>query len=313
MHALRAHQRGEAEVLRYEQAPEPRPGIGDVLVQVHAASFTPTELGWPSTWVDRAGKDRIPVIPAHEVSGVVTALGYGTTGVAIGDAVYGLTDWYRDGAAAEYVTVEARNLAPKPATLAHPEAAAIPMAGLTAVQALFDHGRLAAGQTVLILGASGGVGTFAVQLARAAGARVLATGRAWARELVLELGANAFIDADRDDLAPGAREANLVFDLVGGQALARACSSLKSDAAVVSAVEDPPVRTDARGPRGVFFVVEPSRAQLADLGRRLAARELRPVVGGVMPLAEGSAAFAAKRRGSSPGKIVLQVAADPAR
>jgi NADPH:quinone reductase-like Zn-dependent oxidoreductase len=281
------------------------------LVQVHAASFTPTEMDWPSTWVDRAGKDRSPVIPAHEVSGVVTALGYGTTGVAIGDAVYGLTDWYRDGAAAEYLAVEARNLAPKPATLNHREAAAIPMAGLTAVQALFDHGRLAAGQTVLILGAGGGVGTFAVQLARAAGARVVASGRAWARELVLGLGADAFIDADRDDVAPSARDASLVFDLVGGQAFVRSWSSLRDDAAAVSVVEEPPVRADGRGPRGVFFVVESNRAQLSELGRRLAARELRPVVGAVMPLAQGGAAFAAKRRGSSPGKIVLQVAADP--
>jgi NADPH:quinone reductase-like Zn-dependent oxidoreductase len=269
-------------------------------------------MGWPSTWVDRAGKDRAPIIPAHEMSGVVTALGYGTTGAAIGDAVYGLTDWYRDGAAAEYVAVEARNLAPKPAALSHREAVAIPMAGLTAVQALFDHGRLAAGQTVLILGAGGGVGTFAVQLARAAGARVLASARAWARELVLELGADAFVDADRDDVAVSAREAHLVFDLVGGQTFARVWSSLRRDALAVSVVEAPVVETDGRGPRGVLFVVEPNRTQLSDLGRRVAARELRPVVGAVMPLAQGSAAFAAKQRGSSPGKVVLQVANDPA-
>ena len=285
------------------------PGTGDVLVQVHAASFTPTEMGWPSTWVDRAGKDRRPVIPAHEVSGVVTALGYGTTGAAIGDAVYGLTDWYRDGAAAEYVAVEARNLAPKPATLSHQEAAAIPMAGLTAVQALFDHGRLAAGQTVLILGAGGGVGSFAVQ-PRAAGARVLASARGWARELVLGLGADAFVDVDRDDVAASARDAHLLFDLVGGQTRA-GCSSLKDDALAVSAVEATAARTDGRGPRGVFFVVEPNRTQLGELGPRIAARELRPVVGAVMPLAQGGAAFAAKQRGSSPGKIVLKVADDP--
>ncbi len=312
MHALRAHEQGDADGLRYELAAPPIPGIGDVLVQVHASSFTPTEMSWPSTWVDRAGKDRRPVIPAHEVSGVVTALGYGTTGVAIGDAVYGLTDWYRDGAAAEYVAVEARNLAPKPATLSHQEAAAVPMAGLTAVQALFDHGRLAAGQTVLILGAGGGVGTFAVQLARAAGARVLASARGWARDLVLGLGAHAFVDMDRDDLAASARNANLVFDLVGGQPFANAFSSLRDDdARAVSVVEAPAARTDGRRPRGVFFVVEPNRAQLSELGRRIAARELRPVVGAVMPLAQGSAAFATKQRGSSPGKIVLQVANNP--
>jgi NADPH:quinone reductase-like Zn-dependent oxidoreductase len=311
MYALRARERGGADGLRYEQAAPPTPSIGDVLVQVHAASFTPTEMGWPSTWVDRAGRDRRPVIPAHEVSGVVTALGYGTTGAAIGDAVYGLTDWYRDGAAAEYVAVEARNLAPKPATLSHQEAAAIPMAGLTAMQALFEHGRLAAGQTVLILGAGGGVGTFAVQLAHAVGARVLASARGWARELVLGLGADAFVDADRDDVAASARDAQLLFDLVGGQTFAQACSSLKDDALAVSVVEAPAARTDDRGPRRVFFVVQPNRTQLSELGRRIAARELRPVVGAVMPLAQGGAAFSAKQRGSSPGKIVLQVANDP--
>jgi NADPH:quinone reductase-like Zn-dependent oxidoreductase len=268
-------------------------------------------MAWPSTWVDRAGRDRRPVVPAHEVSGVVTALGYGTTGAAIGDAVYGLTDWYRDGGAAEYVAVEARNLAPKPATLSHSEAAAIPMAGLTALQALFDHGRLAEGQTVLILGAGGGVGTFAVQLARAAGARVLASARPWARELVLGLGAHAFVDADRDAVAAAARDAQLVFDLVGGQAFADAWLSLRDDALAVSVVEAPAARTDGRGPRGIFFVVEPNRTQLSELGRRIDARELRPVLGAVMPLAQGGAAFAAKQRGSSPGKIVLQVANDP--
>jgi NADPH:quinone reductase-like Zn-dependent oxidoreductase len=311
MRALRAHERGEAERLRYEEAAEPIPGIGDVLVQVCAASFTPTEMGWPSTWVDRAGKDRRPVIPAHEVSGVVTALGSGTTGASIGDAVYGLTDWYRDGAAAQYVAVEARNLAPKPATLSHGEAAAIPLAGLTAFQALFDHGRLAHGQTVLILGAGGGVGTFAVQLARAAGARVLASAKAWARELVLGLGSDAFVDADRDDLVTSARDAQLVFDLVGGQTFARVWASLREDALAVSVVESPAVRTDGRGPRGRYFVVEPNRTQLSELGRRIAAGELRPVIGAVMPLAQGAAAFDLKQHGRSPGKIVLQVADDP--
>jgi len=307
MYALRAHERGAAQSLSYEQAAEPILGIGDVLVRVHAASFTPTEMEWPSTWVDRAGKDRRPIIPSHEVSGVVTALGYGTTGVSVGDAVYGLTDWYRDGAAAEYVAVEARNLAPKPATLDHREAAAVPMAGLTAVQALFDHGRLAAGQTVLVLGAGGGVGTMAVQLARCAGARVVASARAWARELLHDLGADAFIDADRDDVAGAARDADLVFDLVGGDGFGRVWESLKDDARAVSVVAAPAGRTGDRGPRGLLFVVEPNGRQLDELGRRVAARDVRPVVGAVMPLAQGVAAFTAKQRGSSPGKIVLEV------
>src|SRR5689334_10531480 len=198
MWALRLHEQGGPEQFAYEQGPRPYVGESDALVRVHAASFTPTELTWPSTWVDHAGHDRRPSIPAHEVSGVVEALGYGTIGVAVGQAVYGLTDWYRDGAAAEYVAVEARNLAPKPSSLSHIEAAAVPLAGLTAYQALFDHGGLVAGQSVLIHGAGGGVGVFAVQLARAAQAAVIGTGRARARELVGELGADRFVDTERE-------------------------------------------------------------------------------------------------------------------
>src|SRR5215831_11454468 len=278
MWALRLHERGGPEQFAYEQAPRPYVGTGDALVRVHAASFTPTELTWPSTWVDHAGHDRRPTIPAHEVSGVVEALGYGTIGVAVGQAVYGLTDWYRDGAAAEYVAVEARNLAPKPPRVEHATAAAIPMAGLTAVQALLEHGRLAAGQTALVLGAGGGVGALAVQVARTAGARVLAGARASARDLMRDLGAHAFVDTERDDLADAGRTADLVFDLVGGETLVRARSRMRDDSVVVSIVEPLVASSDGRGPRAVFFVVEPNRDQLMELGRRIAAGELRSIV-----------------------------------
>src|SRR3954471_13613573 len=217
MRALRAHERGGPEHLVEEEAGIPSPGIGDVLVRVHAASFTPTELDWPSSWVDRAGRDRRPSIPGHEVSGVVTALGYGTTGLAVGDAVYGLTDWYRDGAADEYVAVEARNLAPKPDGLEHRTAAALPMVALTAQQALFDHGGLEPSQAVAVLGAGGGVGTFSVQLARAARARVVAVARPWATDLLRGLGAEVYVDVDHAPLG----DVDLVFDLVGGETLRR--------------------------------------------------------------------------------------------
>lgn len=165
------------ESLVYEEAPDPQPAIGDALVQVRAASFTPTELTWPLR-TDRAGHERGPIIPAHEGSGVVVALGYGTAGLSPGDEVYGLIDGYRDGWAAEYVAIEARSLAPKPATVDFVEAAAIPQAGLTSWQALFDHGHLESGQTVVIHGAGSGVGAVGVQLARWAGAHVVGTGRA---------------------------------------------------------------------------------------------------------------------------------------
>ncbi len=301
MRALRAHERGGPEYLVEEEAAIPSPGIGDVLVRVHAASFTPTELEWPSTWVDRAGRDRRPSIPGHEVSGVVTALGYGATGVAVGEAVYGLTDWYRDGTAAEYVAVEARNLARKPERLDHRTGAALPMVALTAHQALFDHGGLARGQAVAVLGAGGGVGTFAVQLARAAGARVVAVARPWASDILRAFGAEVFFDLDGAPLS----EMDLVFDLVGGEMLRGACAVVRVGATVVSAVENPPVDVNRRGR---FFVVEPSRPQLRELGDRVVAGELRPVVGATWPLREGRAAFEAKRRGGQPGKAVLLVA-----
>jgi NADPH:quinone reductase-like Zn-dependent oxidoreductase len=310
MHALRIHERG-SEGLAHEEAPIPEPGTGDVLVRVHAASFTPTELTWPSTWVDRLGHDRRPVIPGHEVSGTVEALGWGTTGFAVGEAVYGLTDWYRDGSLAEFVAVEARNLAPKPASLDHVQAAALPMPGLTAWQAMFLHGGLFSRQTVLILGAGGGVGSVAVQLARAAGARVLAAGRAGAREAVGELGVDRFIDVDRDLFEDVAEEVDLLMDLVGGETLRRSGAMVKEAGIVVSAVEDPRAQLDpARQIRGAYFVVEPDRSELQQLTRRVDMGQLRPVVAEVFDLADGAKAFEAKVGGGIPGKVVLRILAD---
>ena len=308
MKALRIHQQGGSEGLTYEEVPTPEPGTGDVLVRVHAASFTPTELTWPSTWVDRLGHDRRPVIPGHEVSGTVEALGWGTTGFGIGEAVYGLTDWYRDGTLAEYVAVEARNLAPKPASLDHPQAAALPMPGLTAWQALFVHGGLSQGQRVLIHGAGGGVGTVAVQLARTVGAHVIATGRAWARELVTELGAERFVDVDRERLEEVAEKVDLVVDLVGGDILQRSGAVVNDGGIVVSAVEDPRARPgQARQVRGAYFVVELARSELEELARRVDAGELRPVVEEAFDLADGGKAFEAKAGGGVPGKVVLRL------
>ena len=310
MWAVRLHERGGFDRLVYEQAPLPQLGIGDVLVRVHAASFTPTELLWPSTWTDRLGRDRLPVIPFHEVSGVVAKLGYGTIGVQVGDEVYGLTDWYRDGSGAEYVAVEARNLAPKPASLSHVQAAAMPLAGLTAWQALFDLGRLEAGQWVLIHGASGGVGTLAVQLSKAAGARVVATGRAWARELVTGLGADQYIDVDLERIEEAAPKVHLVFDLVGGEVLSRSGRVLRPGGRIVSAVGERPDGELPPGSTSVFFVVEARRDELAELGRRLDADQLRPVVARVFPLALARAAFEAKADRGTGGKVVLQVIDD---
>jgi NADPH:quinone reductase-like Zn-dependent oxidoreductase len=236
-------------------------------------------------------------------------LGYGTTGWHIGDAVFGLTDWYRDGTLREYASVEARNLPSKPAGLDDVEAAACALPAMTANQALFTHGRLEPGQTVLIQGAGGGVGTAAIQLARAADARVLASAHAWARDVVLELGAHEFIDADQDPIETAAKGVDLLVDLVGGDALGRAWPLLRTGGTMVSLVEDPAARPQARSDaRATFFVVEANGTMLSELAAQMDAGQLRPVVGAVRPLAEGREAFTAKQAGEVPGKAVLETA-----
>ncbi|HEY1635606.1 MAG TPA: NADP-dependent oxidoreductase [Acidimicrobiales bacterium] len=290
------------EGLVYEDAPDPQPAIGDALVQVRAASFTPTELTWP-LFTDRAGHDRAPLIPAHEGSGVVVALGYGTAGVSVGDEVYGLIDGYRDGWAAEYVAIEARSLAPKPTTIDFLEAAAIPQAGLTSWQALFDHGNLESGQTVVIHGAGGGVGAMAVQLARSAGAHVIGTGRASARQRVLELGADDFVDVERAGWETAVGQVDLVYDAIGGDVLAHSPAIVRPGGALVSVMAPP--QTDRDDIHTVHFVRDPSGAQLSGISRLVDEGTLRPHVSAVYPLADARVAFMAKSTEHIPGKIVL--------
>src|SRR5215475_13047713 len=201
--------------MRLVERPAPQTAINDVILQVHAAGFVPTELEWPSTWTDRLYHNRTPSIPGHELAGVVTALGYGTTGLSVGQRVFGLADWYRDGTLAEYVAIEDRNLAPLPGDVDFTVAASLPISGLTAWQGLFAHGRLQAGQTVLAHGAAGAVGTMVTQLAREAGAYVIGTGRSADREKALDFGANEFLDLENDTLED-VGEVDLVFDVIGG-------------------------------------------------------------------------------------------------
>ncbi|RKT88005.1 NADPH:quinone reductase [Saccharopolyspora antimicrobica] len=282
--------------------PYPHAAENDVIVRVHAAGFTPGELDWPGTWTDRAGRDRTPSVPGHELSGVVAELGYGTTGLSVGQRVFGLTDWTRNGTLAEYTAVEARNLAPLPADVDHAVAAALPISGLTAWQGLFDHGRLTTGQTVLIHGAAGGVGSIAVQLAREAGARVIGTGRTRDRNRVLALGAGAFLDLQTEDLAD-AGEVDVVFDVIGGEVLERSAALVRPGGTLVTIAMPPEVRpVDGRA---VFFVVEPDRARLADLAARLREGRLKPSIGAVRPLAEAPTAFAPGKR--TQGKTIIRV------
>jgi len=288
--------------LTLSDIPYPHTAENDVIVRVHAAGFTPGELDWPGTWTDRAGRDRTPSVPGHELSGVVTELGYGTTGLTVGQRVFGLADATRDGSLAEYTAMEARNLAPLPADIDHTVAAALPISGLTALQGLFDHAHLRAGQTILIHGAAGGVGSIVVQLARELGARVIGTGRAADREAVLGLGADAFVDLQADRLEE-VGEVDVVFDVIGGEVLERSAPLVRAGGTLVTIVGPPKVRP-AEG-RVIFFVVEPDRFGLADLAERVRSGRLKPIIGAVRPLAEAPSAFAPNHRAS--GKTIIRV------
>jgi NADPH:quinone reductase-like Zn-dependent oxidoreductase len=284
------------------EMPYPHAAENDVIVRVHAAGFTPGELDWPGTWTDRAGRDRAPSIPGHEVAGVVAELGYGTAGLTVGQRVFGVTDWCRNGTLAEFVAVEARNLAPLSDGVDPVEAAALPISGLTAWQGLFTHGHLEAGQTVLVHGAAGGVGSLVVQLAHEAGARVIGTGRTTHRQTVLDLGADGFVDLERDQLED-AGEADLVFDVMGGEILQRSAALVRPGGVLVSIAEPPP--TEPENGRAVFFVVEPDRGELAELDLRLRDGRLRPVVGTTYALEDAVAAFDPTLR--SHGKPIIRV------
>ncbi|AKK30956.1 NADP-dependent oxidoreductase [Mycobacterium sp. EPa45] len=291
--------------LTLSEMPYPHAAENDVIVRVHAAGFTPGELDWPATWTDRAGRDRTPTVPGHELSGVVVELGYGTTGLTVGQRVFGLTDWTRNGSLAEYTAVEARNLAPLPADIDHSVAAALPISGLTAWQGLFVHAGLAAGQTVVVHGAAGGVGSIAIQLAREVGARVLGTGRADDRDVVVGLGADEFFDLGADSL-DGIGEVDVVFDVIGGGVLERSAALVRPGGTLVSIAMPPPVHPV--GAHAVFFVVEPDRAQLVGLAQRVRDGRITPIVSAVRPLTETPDAFAGRQR--VPGKTIIRVTPD---
>ncbi|WP_042382152.1 NADP-dependent oxidoreductase [Streptacidiphilus melanogenes] len=284
------------------ERPKPSAAINDVIVEVHASGFVPTELEWPSTWTDRAGRDKTPSIPGHELAGVVASLGYGTTGLSVGQRVFGLTDWHRDGTLAEYVAVEARNLAPLPGDVDFTVGASLPISGLTAWQGLFQHGRLQSGQTVLAHGAAGAVGTMVTQLAREAGAYVIGTGRAADREKALGLGANEFVDLESDELKDvGA--VDLVFDVIGGDVQERSAALIKAGGTLVSVVG--PVEARPAQGLAVDFVVEADRAGLTEIVQRVRDGRLRTTIGEVVSLDEALGAL--NPTGRRHGKTVIRV------
>jgi NADPH:quinone reductase-like Zn-dependent oxidoreductase len=284
------------------ERPEPDAAINDVVVQVHASGFTGDELTWPPTWTDRLGRDRTPSIPGHELAGVVSALGYGTTGLSVGQRVFGLTDWTRDGTLAEYVAVEARNLAPLPGDVDFTVGASLVMPGLTAWQGLFEHGRLRAGQTVLVHGAAGAVGSMAAQLAREAGAYVIGTGRAAHRQTTLDFGAQEFVDLENDALED-VGGVDLVFDVFGGDIQKRSAALVRAGGTLV-AIAGPPEARPADG-LAIDFVVESDRAQLKEIVQRVRDGRLRTNIGNVSTLDDAVAAFNPTER--ITGKTIIRV------
>jgi NADPH:quinone reductase-like Zn-dependent oxidoreductase len=284
------------------ERPEPQAAINDVVVEVYASGFVPTELAWPSTWTDRLGRDRTPSIPGHEVAGVVTALGYGTAGLSAGQRVFGLTDWTRDGTLAEYAAIEARNLAPLPGDVDFAVGASLPISGLTAWQGLFEHGRLQAGQRILAHGAAGAVGSMVTQLAREFGGYVIGTGRAADRHKALEFGAQEFVDLDSDALED-VGEVHLVFDVIGGDIAERSAGLIRAGGTLVSVV-GPAGARPADG-RAVDFVVESDRAQLSEIVQRVRDGRLRTNIGNVATLQDAVAALNPAER--ITGKTIIRV------
>jgi NADPH:quinone reductase-like Zn-dependent oxidoreductase len=299
MDAVRLHSAG-VDGLRYEQVETPRVRGGEALIEVHAAAITRDELEWPV--------DRLPAVPSYELSGIVAAVAADVATVAVGAAVYALTGFDRDGAAAAYAAVPASLVAPKPSTLDHVASAAIPLAALSAWQGLFDHGRLEEGERVLINGAAGGVGHFATQLARWRGARVIGTASPGSLAAARAFGAHEVLDGRDARLEEAIAPVDLVFDTVGGELLVRSRAMVRPGGRLVSVAEEAPptvARIDA-----TYFVVEPNREQLVEVARLVDEGTLRPAIDSVFRLSEAPAAFERVMAGGKRGKVVLRVVDD---
>lgn len=308
MMALRAHMRGGPEVLVYETAPIPVAGIGEVLVEVHAAAITFTELNWDETWRSEDGRDRTPIIPSHEVSGVIVGLGDEVNTFAIGDQVYGRIGFNRDGAAAEFAAVPTADLALRPLSVGHIESATVPLAALTAWQALADYAKIRPGEHVVVLGGAGGVGAYAVQLACHFGATVSATARAADLDFVRGLGAHLVLDYANANEIDLLGRADVVIDAVGGAASERAVRLVRPGGRLVTFTQ--PVDSalvKGRDLQTYFFIVEANETELQSIASLIDSGKLQPTVATVYPLSEGRAAFAEGSQLHRPGKTVLLV------
>jgi NADPH:quinone reductase-like Zn-dependent oxidoreductase len=307
MKALRLHHRGGPDQLIYENAPIPEPQAGEVRIRVHAAGITPAELTWDETYRTPDGHDRLPTIPGHDVSGTIDSLGSSVTNFALGDAIYGLIDFPFNGSAAEFVIAPTTWLAPKPQSLDHTHAAAVPLSALTAWQALFEHGHLSAGQTVLIHGAAGGVGNYAVQLAHWKGAKVIATCSAQQRDFVHQLGADTIIDYTTTRFETVAQNVDLVLDTRAGEARERSWQTLRPGGTLITLPAPLPNPLPRDDVKGIFFIVRPNSGQLTQLATLIDTNQLKPTLQATFSLQDGAQAFQQALTGHLRGKIVITV------
>ena len=309
MKAIRIHRFGGSEVLELDDVPVPQPRENELLIRVHAASVNPVDYKIRRGTVPWVTREMLPITLGRDLSGTVESAGAGVDAFRQGEAIYGMLGSIDRGSYAEYVVVKLNEASPKPARLSHIEAAAVPLAALTAWQGLFDHGHLDAGKTVLIHGGSGGVGHFAIQFAKVKDATVLTTASGQNLDFVRELGADKAIDYQSQRFEEIARDVDLVLDLVAGETQERSWSVLKPGGILVSALgEPPPEKARQRGARAVGFRAHPNSGQLAEIGRLIEQGKVRPVVMGTYPLAEARQAHERLERGHVRGKIVIVVA-----
>jgi NADPH:quinone reductase-like Zn-dependent oxidoreductase len=307
MKAMRLADSGATVVLVEENVPQPQPGRGELLIQVHAAGVTSKELLWYPTTHKKSGERRSRAVPGHEFSGVVAAVGEDTASFDVGQEVYGMNDWFSDGATAEYCITQPSSIAQKPTDLTHVEAASVPIGALTAWQGLFDRARLQAGERVLVHGGAGTVGLFAIQLARFRGAHVVSTASARNLAFVSDLGAEQVFDYQATRFDEKLSEIDVVFDTVGGETLQRSWGVLKPGGRMITIAAESEATADDRV-KQAFFIVEPNHEQLTRIGNLLETRRLQTVVDAVLPLAHASVAYTGEvkeRRGR--GKLVIAV------
>ena len=307
MKAMQLNQAGDEPPLVPVDIPKPEPRTGEILVQVCAAGVTPTELLWYPTTHTKSGTARMGAIPGHEFSGVIAAIGKDVQGFEIGDEVYGMNDWFADGAMAEFCITLPQNIARKPTILSHEAAASVPIGALTSWQGLIDRAKLQAGERVLVHGGAGAVGLYAVQVAHIRGARVITTVSGRDLEFVKQLGADEAIDYRAARFEEKVRDVDIVFDTVGGETLERSWRVLKPGGRLITIAADGEGTANQRV-EDAFFIVEPNQMQLIELAKQLDTGQLRAFVKATLSLKDAASAYSgAVTHRSGHGKIVIAV------